>query len=837
MPDHLFIAEKPSLAEAIATARAEMLGVDASKKNGYWAVGPDAVTWLFGHMYELAKPEEYDPGFKRWSLDTLPIVPSRWRRNPHEKNAQHLSGIRGLLKSSKIVVNAGDAEREGQLLVDELLEEMEWDPFGERTKRIWVSSMARKDMLKALHEMFPNRNKQDLFKAAVMRQRADWLHGLNLTRLFTILARRTGADMVVSVGRVQSPTLKLVVDRDREIANFKPVDHYLPNGVFTHVNGSFKADWVIPADHDGLDSEGRLVSKAVADAIAAKVAGKQGKVESFAKNGKSKPPPLPYKLSTLQTDCSKKFGLTAQETLDVAQSLYEKHKATTYPRTDSQYLTKTILNDEAPGIMTALTAAPGSLGQSAAGSNLRLRSAAWDDSKVTDHHGIIPTSEFSASKLAHMSPIERSVFELIAKSFIAQFHPDHTWNSLVATLKVEGETFKATGKQVTAQGWRVVYGAEADDDDDEKELDQPLPTMAKGDPVTAGKTDVSSKRTKPPAAFTDGTLIEAMANIHKFVTDAEVKKRLRENSGIGTEATRANIIETLIGGRKFLARTGSGKVKKITSTKPGQSVIDALPRDVTDPGLTAVWETQLEKISKGEASDVQFQEVLLRTLGRLIEQGRQMGGVSIRGVSVEPLPGSGETCPICRKGRMVTVVGRTGDLKGKRYMRCDNWRKDDDTSCKNVVWPDRPQQQVDPMPGHGSTCPTCGKGTLVTRKSAKSGKRFMSCTNWRKDDPTSCKHVVWDDAPAADAMDGDGTKCTKCGLGTMRTRKSKTGKRFLSCDNWRKDDPKSCDNVVWDNSEPRSGGGRPSGGAARGSSASGRRAGGGLLRKDSNRGK
>jgi len=862
LPDHLFIAEKPSLAEAIAKARAEQIGATATKTEGCWKVGDDAVTWLFGHMYELAQPHEYDERYKTWRIDDLPIIPTKWRRTPHKDKAKHLAFIRNMLKSSQFVVNAGDAEREGQLLVDELLEEMGWDPFGDRTKRIWVSSMARKDMLAALESMFPNRDKRNLFQAAFARQCADWAHGLSLTRLYTVLARQTGADMLVTVGRVQTPTLWLVVDRDRQIENFKPTDHYLPNGLFRHANGTFKADWVIPPEHEGLDPDGRLVDKAVAERIAAKVAGREGRIESFTSTPKSKAPPLPYSLSALQTDCSRKLGLTAQQTLEVAQSLYERHRATTYPRSDSRYL-PLALRDEVPGIMSALAGCDG-FGEAARKANLSLKSAAWNDSKVSDHHGIIPTSEFSPSKLAEMSQIERSVFELIAKAFISQFHPDFTWKSLVATLTVAGETFRATGRQVISQGWKVVYGAEEDDEDEDKETEQTLPQMAKGDPVVAESTAIASKRTQPPAHFTDGSLIAAMANIHKFVPDGEIKRRLKESDGIGTEATRASIIEKLVA-MKFLQRKGK---TKLVSTKAGRAIIDVLPREIIDPGLTAIWEAQLTKISKGEASTDQFMEVLSRTLHKLVEQGRQSGGLRIAGASIDPLPGHGETCPVCQKGRMVTVVGRQGDLKGKRYLRCDNWRKDDPTSCRNVVWPERPRPKCDPMPGDGTKCPTCGKGTLVTALSrngsrflycnayrkddpascrhivwdrpkidpmpgegqscpkcgsgtmvtrmSRNGSRFLSCSNWRKDDPNSCNHVVWDDAkPKVDPMPGDGQPCGKCGKGVMRTRATKDGRRFLSCDNWRRDDPSSCNNVVWDNSSPPA----RAGGASRGGKA------------------
>lgn len=799
MPNHLFIAEKPSLAEAIAKARGALLGVKAQKGQGAWTVGDDAVTWLFGHMYELANPDAYDARYKTWRMDDLPIIPDRWRREPHRDKSAHLNIIKNLLKSSKVVVNAGDAEREGQLLVDELLEEMGWDPFSPKTKRIWVSSMAEKDMIAAIENIFPNSEKKNLSVAAVLRQRADWLHGLNLTRLYTILARNSGANMLISVGRVQTPTLKLVVDRDREIEKFKPTDHYLPNGIFRHANGTFRADWIIPDDHDGLDPEGRLVNRKVADEIAAKIAGKTGKVESFASTNKSKSPPLPYSLSALQSECSKKLGLTAQQTLEVAQSLYETHKATTYPRSDSRYLPKSILKDEAPGIMAALADTPG-IGDAAGKADLGIRSKAWDDSKVTDHHGIIPTSEFTAAKLSKMSPVERNVFELIAKAFVAQFYPDFTWKSLSAVVHVEGERFRATGRQVLANGWKVVYGAEEDDEDEDREADQTLPTMAKGDPVTAEKGEVSSKRTQPPAHFNDGTLIAAMTNVHKFVTDPEVKKRLRENDGIGTEATRASIIETLLK-RRFLQRKGK---TKLVSTPEGRAVIDVLPPDVTSPGMTAIWEAQLSKIARGEASDQQFNEVLLKALSRTIQKGKE-SSVTIKGVSIDPLEGHGSQCPKCGKGIMVTRVLRQGENKGKRYLACNAWNKDDPNSCRHAVWPEADRPKVKPMEGDGTRCPKCGKGTLrtrVIRKGESKGKTFLSCDNWVKDDPSSsCDYVQWP-KETVPQMEGHGSTCTKCGKGTMVTRVIRKGdnkgKTFLSCNAY-----PDCDNSIFPESMKR----------------------------------
>lgn len=812
---HLFIAEKPSLARTIADARGKMLGAQPKKGDHCIIVGDDAVTWVVGHVYELAPPDQYDAAYKRWGdLSKLPIVPDKWKRNPKENFIGNLNKIRNLIKNSDKLVNAGDAEREGQLLIDEMLEEMNVDPFSPKVLRFWAQSMTERDLIETLKSLFPNADKKNLSTAATLRQRADWLHGLNMTRLYTTLARNSGADMLVSVGRVQTPTLKLVVDRDREIANFKPVDHYTPTGFFLHENGKFKADWIIPKDTSKIDPddkhfdvEGRLVDKAFAQKIADDIAGKTGKVEAFKSQNKSKAPPLPHSLATLQQECSKKLGLTAQETLDVAQALYEKHKATTYPRTETQHLPSAIHKDEAPGIMSALASCSG-FEDIAGNADLKLKSAAFDDSKLSDHYGIIPTSEFSSSKLRAMSDVERKVFEIVAKSFIAQFYPAQTWKSNSAEISVGEHRFKANGRDPISSGWRVVYGAQADDDDAEKESDQSLPTMRKNDPVTVEKSDITSKRTKPPAHFTDGTLVEAMTNIHKFVTDPQVKKRLKENDGIGTGATRANIIETLMR-RKFLQRKGGGKTKKILSTTAGQSVIDVLPREVVDPGLTSIWEAQLSKISKGEASAEQFTDVLIKTLNKFVEQGRQMGAVKVRGAETKALPGTGDKCPKCGKGIMITRTIHKGKHKGKSFLACNAWNKDDPNSCNHSKWPDDPKRQVKPIEGHGKPCPKCGKGKLVTRQVQKGehkGKSFLSCDNWSKDNPNSCGHSEWP-KQKVDPLPGHGETCSSCNKGKMVTRMvqkgDKKGQRFLSCDAY-----PNCKNSSWPDSNGGDGSGR-----------------------------
>lgn len=769
MTQNLFIAEKPSLAEEIAKARADQLDTKANKSRGYWEVGDDKVCWLFGHMYEQVGPEEYDERYKSWNLDDLPIIPENWKLKVSNDKADHIKGIASLLKGAETVVNCGDPAREGQLLVDEVLVENDWNPFNDNTKRLWVQSMARSAMLAALEGMSSNKEKENLYWAAVCRQRADWLHGMNLSRLYTIKARQAGADQTVSVGRVQTPTLKLVVDRDLEIKNFKPVDHYLPTGVFIHENGKFTASYVIPDDSPGLDSEGRMIDKAVADEINERIAGKTGTITAYSASDKSKAPPLPHSLSALQTECSSKFGLSAQQTLDVAQKLYETHKLTTYPRSDSRYLPTAILKDEAPEILKNLVGTDNGVGDAAEGSDAQLKSAAWNDSKVSDHHGIIPTMDAKAESIAKLSGVERKVFDLIAKTFLAQFYPAQRWKALSATVKVDKDTFKASGRKEVDSGWRRVFTGEqaTTEDEEDEDVGQTLPEMKKDDAVSVESGEVQSKRTTPPPHFTDGTLIAAMSNIHKFVPDSESKKRLKENEGLGTEATRANMIETLIK-RSFMQRKGKNK---IVSTVTGQSVISALPPEITDPALTAIWEGYLAKVEKGDLDHEKFMEVQAKDITTRVENGKS-ADVKITGAKkITPLDGHGDACPKCSAGKMVTREIRKGKHKGKKFLSCDQY-----PNCDAVKWP---EIKVDPIDGHGKECPKCDKGKMVTRQIQKGdhkGKKFLSCDQYPE-----CKSVEW---PKPKPIEGHGKQCPKCTNGVMETRKSKKGTFFLGCNKY-----------------------------------------------------
>lgn len=731
MFEQVIVAEKHSLAKAIAEALEELLGVKMRKEDGYYVVGDYVVTWLAGHMLETAQPGAYREDWKRWNMAVLPMVPTEWKTEPSkgkdgkpDQGKLKQVGIVGdLIGRSKVVVNAGDAAREGQLLVDEVLVHLGKDPFGPDVKRLWVKSYVRKDMLAALKSMAPNASKKGLYEAALCRQRADWIHGLNLTRCYSLRAGEKGHDIKVSVGRVQTPTLKLVVDRDMEIERFRPVDYYTPVAICWHTGGSFRGAWVTPDDHPGLDSDGRLIDKAVAEGIAAAVKGKTGKVSKFDAAEKRDPQPLVYSLSALQKDCSAKFGLTAQETLDIAQTLYEKHKATTYPRSDSQHLPKAML-EEAPKIVANLGRVS-ALAELVENADLTIVSRVWDDSKVSDHHGIVPTAE--APDLTTMTEDERKVFDLIARTFLAQFFQEFRYRAVTAYVDVEGHAFKATGRRTLDVGWKAVFGHQQTEDD-ESEGDAELPEMKTGDAVEVRDAGVNASKTKPPSPFTDGTLIDAMAGIHRLVSDPQVKAKLKENSGLGTEATRASIIEKLIS-NGYLSRIGSGKSKKFRSTSKGRAVIAAVVAAdpmVADPGMTALWEEQLAEVERGTREASAFMGRIVGYVTHLVQTSKplELAGVKPK---FEPLPGHGKECPMCGEGRMRTRVGK---VSGKRFLGCDRHPE-----CDHVEWA---KDEIKPLAGHGDACPDCD-GTKVTKQVFKDGptkgNRFLACSlkcGWRE---------------------------------------------------------------------------------------------------------
>ena len=472
----LYIAEKPSLGKAIA---AQLPGPRKPCRTHIECGGGVVVTWAFGHLYEQAEPDHYLPdtvpkngkGKKKWRLEDLPIIPQEWQKVPKPEAREQLTAIRTLLKSATEVVNAGDPDREGQLLIDEILEAMHWRG---PTKRIWLAALDPASVQKALADLKDNSVYRPLRDAAEARARADWLTGMNLTRAYTLKSNGQG---VVSVGRVQTPTLALVVHRDAEIDAFSAVTFYVPVITFRHSNGTYKAAWKAPADAPGLDVEGRLTNLPAAQAIIAAADHQAGTVKAFDTEDASEAPPLPFTLSRLQATASAKHGLSAQDTLNAAQALYETHKLATYPRTDCPYLPESQLAD-ARLVLAAVARVNPSLDGLVKGADMSLKSQAWNDKKITAHHGIIPTTHDQVSVDA-LSEVERQVYDLIVRAYVCQFYPPHRYTKTVTVTKCAGHEWEARGRTQLAAGWRTVL---AGSDKQDTDL-QTLPLMRVGDQV------------------------------------------------------------------------------------------------------------------------------------------------------------------------------------------------------------------------------------------------------------------------------------------------------------------------------------------------------------------
>lgn len=587
MIDRLFIAEKPNLGRTIA----EGLG-RGTPSRGYITVRKDVVTWCFGHLLELDAPESYSKDYAwPWRSEVLPILPSKFTMSPRiDPQTQKKDGgvveqikiIKMLLKQCRVVVNAGDPDREGQLIVDELLEYLKYTG---PAQRIWLASLDSKSVAKALASLKDNAEYRPLRDAALARSRVDWLSGMNLTRALSLFGWQKGVSGVLSMGRVQTPTLGLVVDRDREIENFNPVDYFSLQVPIQHHAGFFTAALVLPDDTPGTDAAGRIVDTRLAQAIVIAASGKMGVITDVERKQGKTAPPKPYSLSALQKDAGTKFGMSAQAVLDAAQALYDK-KMATYPRTDCEFLPDEQFGEAEP-ILCRLAAFP-AFADMAKGADASVKSSAWNTSRVTAHHAIIPTGITAAD----LKPGEKNCFNLIARNYILQFWQAETYETQKITLILDGKTqWEARGRVTLDPGFRRFMHPE--------QADTALPRAEKGDPCESGDVQIQRKQTSPPERFTEGTLIEAMKFVHRFVSDPGAKATLKDTMGIGTEATRAGILETLKK-RGYLVQ--DSKKKTLASTDIGRAVVGLSPTAMRDVASTAVLEERLALIAQGRES-------------------------------------------------------------------------------------------------------------------------------------------------------------------------------------------------------------------------------------------
>lgn len=691
----LYVCEKPSQARDIA----KVLGA-GGREDGYLQGGGVTVTWCFGHLLEQAEPEAYGAQYKRWSLEALPILPAEWKLDVKKSGAKQFRVIERLLKQARHVVIATDADREGEMIAREV---MDLCHYRGQVSRLWLSALDDASIRKALGQLKLGHETEKLYQAGLARSRADWLVGMNLSRAYTLVAQYSGQlgdrGGALSVGRVQTPTLRLVADRDEQIRHFMPVDYWdvvadcLPAGAAK----TFKANWVPPKGKEGIDDEGRCTDMALAQQVVGSCRGQQAEVLRCDTERKRQAAPLPYDLSGLQVEASRRWGMGAQQVLDIAQTLYEKHKLTTYPRTDCGYLPVS-QHAEGPAVFKALVQTDRNLSGLVSQADASMRGKVWDDGKITAHHGIIPTS--AQGSIEPLSEQEFFLYDLIRRRYLAQFFPPHEYDQTTIELDCYGYKFRATGRVDRVAGWKVAYQEpEADASTEDGKAGaalgeaQALPALAKGDSVLVQDVASLKRQTKPPPPYTEGTLIQAMKGIAKWVENPKLKAILKDNAGIGTEATRASIIETLLQ-RKLLER--EGKKKNLRATAKGIALIGMLPDAVKDPALTAAWEQALESIASGEMSLVQFMDKQQGWLLKVLERAK--AGLSAA-VQPETVAGNGN-------------AGAAGRAAG-----------DNSQETGAVV-----------MDAGGKACPACSK-PMQLRKGKYGG--FWGCTGY-----PGCKMIV-----------------------------------------------------------------------------------------------
>lgn len=686
----LYIAEKPSMGAEIA----KYLSAPVARKDGYITTGEGIVTWGYGHILRQAEPGEYDPRYEKWRMEDLPIIPEEWKLLVSASCKKQFTIVKRLIEEASEIVHAGDPDREGQLLIDEVLDYVKNE---KPVKRILLNALDEHSIKQALANLRANSDFYPLKQSALARSRADWLIGMNLSRAFTLAAQRAGHRITLPVGRVKTPTLALVVRRERELENFIPADYFTVKAEFQHVNGPFTAYWKPQDNQAGLDAEGRLADQHVMESLITKItsAVEAAKIISCETQDKKEAQRLPLSLSALQVMAGKQYGYDPQTVLNTAQKLYEK-KLTTYPRSDCEFLPESQRSDAGAILENLRTIKQEDLALWAANANVKIKSRVWNDKKITAHHAIIPTVE--RCDYSSLSLMEKNIYMLISQAYLAQFYPPYAYNQTRAEIQHANEIFIANGRIVTEIGWKQLYLSDTEDKKEDEE--KTLPAMETGDQADLLACAAEKKSTRPPQRFTAGTLLAAMKEIHKYVKDPDLKKQLKDASGIGTEATRATIIKELID-RGFLKETT--KKKYLIPTEAAYLLIDALPEELTYPDSTALWEAILHRMASGDAS-----------LDDFIQQQAEFTASICNMATGLHIALKGEhPCPQCGHGVLQQRNGKNGKFWGcSQYPKCKAGYDDHDGA------PQKPKHAC-PRCQHGSLRPINGKNGV-----------FWGCTKY-----------------------------------------------------------------------------------------------------------
>lgn len=626
----LVLAEKPSVGRDLA----KVLGCNQNA-NGYLMGSKYIVTWALGHLVTLADPEAYGNQYKSWNIEDLPMLPKKMELVVIKQTAKQFGIVKGLLHRDDVdeLVIATDSGREGELVARWIIIKA---GFRKPIKRLWISSQTDKAIKEGFAKLKPAREYDNLFYSAQSRSEADWLVGLNVTRALTC---KYNAQL--SAGRVQTPTLAMIVERENEIRKFVPKDYWSITASFF----GFSVQW-----QDKTTHQTRLFNKEQADSIVAKVNGQMAEITEVNREMKKELPPLAYDLTELQRDANRKYGYSAKQTLNIMQKLYETHKLVTYPRTDSRYITEDIV-PTLPERLKSIAVGPyAKSAQEVLRSKFTVTKRFADNSKVSDHHAIIPTEQYV--NLSSLSGEERNIYDLIVKRFIAVLNPAFEYEQTTIKLLAQGELFYAKGKIIKKMGWKSVYEGfgKLEEDDDEDDNDQSLPDVQKGQKAKLAPVKLINGKTKPPARYTEATLLSAMEHPGKFVDNKALKEMLESTSGLGTPATRADIIEKLFN-TFYIERKG----KEIHPTSKGIQLVDLVPIDLKSPELTAKWEQQLSLISKGKVNANSF-------VGEMRDYATKLVGSVIASTDTFRHDNvTREKCPECGK-YLLDVNGKKGKM-------------------------------------------------------------------------------------------------------------------------------------------------------------------------------
>ncbi|ELS9394610.1 DNA topoisomerase 3, partial [Campylobacter jejuni] len=667
--------EKPELGKAIAE------GLDGNYKSGegYIQKGDNIVTWAFGHILELAKPEEYDEKYKLWKLEDLPLPIKEFKYLPKKESKKQLKIICDLIHSDKItsIVNCGDADDEGQILVDEIIQ---YSKTSKPVFRVLINDLTPKAVKEEIAKIKPNADFKGMSERGFARSQADWIVGINLTRAYTIMARKNGYEGILSVGRVQTPILALIVNRDKEFENFKSINYYSLLGDFNINNNTIKAR---------LKTEDKILDENLAKEIKESCENQNAKINLKIEN-KKEYPPLPYNLLVLQAECAKLFGFSPDKTLEITQNLREKHKAITYNRSDCQYLPETMF-EQAPNILNIIKENLNSndeIQALIASSDLTIKSKAFNDANISAHYGIIPTQNKISSQLTQD---ELVVYNLIAKRFIIQFFHPREYQTTTINLEVNQRIFTATQNKTTKSGFRSLWqniDSEEEQENNENDIND-LSILKNGDIAKCSLIQIEKKQTKPRPYYTMTTLLKDLNSVAKYVSDERIKKLLiekdkdkkGESGGIGTPATRSNHIKTLIE-REYI-EVSKDKKQIIKSTKKGRDLIKLSPKSLITPDMTALWFEQQKMIEISELRREQFLEEITKEVISEIQRIDKNQEFKILDNENKPKI----QCPQCNKGFLQRIKSKNGN---SWWWGCSEFKQ----GCKAMYYDDNGKPKI-----------------------------------------------------------------------------------------------------------------------------------------------